>query len=61
MIAVLDISILRQLVGGAEYHKQRCADAVAGRGVVKPAAITTLEGAFLEGAWVYRVEAGTGT
>eukprot|EP00966_Prymnesium_polylepis_P238665 5519552-Prymnesium_polylepis.1 len=34
VIAVLDYDILRQLVGGAEYHKERCEEAVAGRGVV---------------------------
>ena len=29
VIAVLDYDILRQLVGGAEYHKQRVAEAMA--------------------------------
>ena len=28
VIAILDYDILRQLVGGAEYHKERCAEAV---------------------------------
>jgi hypothetical protein len=56
VIAILDNDILRQLAGGAEYHKQRVAEAVAGRGVVKPAALTSLEGCYLPGSWVYRVE-----
>ena len=40
VIAILDYDILRQLVGGAEYHKERCEEAVAGRGVVKPPCLT---------------------
>ena len=31
VIAVLDHDILRQLVGGAEYHKEKCREAMAGR------------------------------
>ena len=63
VIAILDIDILEQLAGGYEYHKQRCAEAVAGRGVVAPPALTSLEGAFAaagEGRWVYRVAAASG-
>ena len=55
VIAVLDYDILRQLVGGAEYHKQKVAEAKAGRGVVEPPALTSLEGCYLPGTWVYRV------
>ena len=60
VIAILDHDILRQLAGGAEYHKQRVAEALAGRGVVKPPALTSLEGCFLPGSWIYRVEAEGG-
>ena len=44
MIAVLDYDILRQLVGGYEYHKEKVEEAKAGRGVVEPPALTSLEG-----------------
>ena len=60
VIAVLDYDILRQLVGGAEYHKRRVDDAVAGRGVVDPPALTSLEGCYLPGQWIYQVVAKEG-
>ena len=44
VIAILDHDILRQIVGGYQYHKERCEEAVAGRGVVDPPALTSLEG-----------------
>ena len=57
VIAILDHDILRQLAGGAEYHKQRVAEALAGRGVVKPPALTSLEGCYLPGGvWGARRE-----
>ncbi|EOD24235.1 hypothetical protein EMIHUDRAFT_238773 [Emiliania huxleyi CCMP1516] len=60
VIAVLDRDILAQLVGGYRYHQERCAEAVAGRGVVAPPALTSLEHCYAEGAWVYRVTAAAG-
>lgn len=60
VIAILDYDILRQLVGGAEYHKEKVEEALAGRGIVKPPALTSLEGCFLPGSWIYRVEAEGG-
>ena len=60
VIAVLDHDILRQLMGGYQYHKQRCEEAMAGRGVVDPPALTTLEGCSLPGVWIYRVTAEKG-
>ena len=60
VIAVLDRDILAQLVGGYRYHQERCAEAVAGRGVVAPPALTSLECCYAEGAWVYRVTAAAG-
>ena len=60
VIAVLDHDILRQLVGGYQYHQEKCAEAVAGRGVVAPPALTSLEGCALPGLWVYRVVADKG-
>ena len=57
VIAILDHDILRQLAGGAEYHKERVAEALAGRGVVKPPALTSLEGCYLPGGvWGVRRE-----
>ena len=57
VIAILDHDILRQLAGGAEYHKQRVAEALAGHGVVKPPALTSLEGCYLPGGvWGARRE-----
>lgn len=49
VIAVLDHDILRQLMGGYQYHKERCEEAVQGRGVVDPPALTSLEGCYLPG------------
>ena len=62
VIAVLDHDILRQLVGGAEYHKERCREAKAGRGIVDPAALTSLEGCAQPGGgvWIYRVACDRG-
>jgi hypothetical protein len=60
VIAVLDRDILAQLVGGYRYHQEKCAEAVAGRGVVAPPALTSLEHCYAEGAWVYRVTAAAG-
>lgn len=63
VIAVLDREILSQLIGGAEYHKYNCAEAMSGRGVVKPPAVTSLEGlvppAGMAG-WLYRVTSPSG-
>ncbi|KAL1504471.1 hypothetical protein AB1Y20_010876 [Prymnesium parvum] len=60
VIAVLDYDILRQLAGGAQYHKERCAEAVAGRGVVDPPALTSLEGCYVPSTFIFRVEAEGG-
>ena len=60
VIAVLDHDILRQLIGGYQYHKEKCEEAVQGRGVVEPPALTSLEGCYLPGVWVYRVVAERG-
>lgn len=62
VIAVLDYDILRQLVCGAEYHKDRVAEAMAGRGVVDPPALTSLEGCYQPGNpfLLYRVIAEEG-
>ena len=60
VIAVLDYDILRQLVGGAEYHKQKMSEAKAGRGVVEAPALTSLEGCYQAGCWVYRVLSADG-
>ena len=60
VIAVLDRDILSQLIGGAEYYQEKCDEAMKGRGVVDPPALTSLEGAFKAGAWVYTVVAVDG-
>eukprot|EP00965_Chrysotila_dentata_P044415 1476643-Pleurochrysis_carterae.AAC.3 len=41
--------------GGYEYHKRRVAEAVAGRGVVSPLGLASLEGAYMPGCWLFRV------
>ena len=47
-------------MSGAEYYKRKCAEATSGRGVVPPPSVTSLEGCYLAGAWIYRVEAEGG-